>query len=508
MSSFMPRRTPFKIQSNQLRRLLGRAAHTEWGQRFGFSHIAQQSDVIKAYQSQVPIHTYEDLKPFVDRIRAGEEDILWPGKIRHFAISSGTASAGKVIPVSLDMLHMTRKFPLRLIKKYVRTTQSWTTFLGKHLALPGKVEQDPDHPGVLIGEVSGLQSLYAPYIFRKFFRALPPSVTYISNWDSKLRTAVDLTLNQDIRLIAMVPTWAPVFFRLLIERYNEIHRSNISTVGEIWPNLNLYVSAGVALSSYRAILEEQIALPNLHFLEAYGASEGSFSCQTDLEDPAMQLLLDNGVFFEFIRMDDLGSENPERLTIEHVQTNVRYAPVLTTASGLWSYLLGDVIRFTNLSPPKILVAGRTSEMMDVYGEAVFGEEARHAINQACNLTNSLMQEFHVSAIAPHGDTLPAHEWIIEFNRVPQDLKEFLRLLDTSLCDINIHYQIRREGKAFRPPEVVIVPSGTFNAWLITSRGEITSQTKIPRMSNERNIACGVLNHAGEHAQRIQVDEFL
>jgi len=504
----MFRRTPSKIQSSQLRRLLGRASNTEWGKRFRFAHIAQQADVVKAYQSCVPIHTYEDLKPFVDRIRAGEEDILWPGKIRHFAISSGTISEGKIIPVSQDMLQLTRRFPLRLILSYLQMTGSWTTFLGKHLAIPGKIEHDPNYQDVLIGEVSGLQSLFAPYIFDKFLRALPSSVTYISNWDSKLRATVDKTLDQDIRLIVMVPTWAPVFFRLLIQRFNELHGANIRSVGEIWPNLKLYVSAGVALSSYKTILEEQIALPNLHFLEAYGASEGFFSYQTDLEDPAMQLILNNGVFFEFIRMDDLGTEYPERVTIEHVQIDVRYAPVLTTCSGLWSYLLGDVIRFTDLSSPKILVAGRTSEMLDTYGEAVFGEDARDAINKACSLTNSSLQEYHVSAMTPYGEMLPAHEWIIEFNRVPQDREEFIRLLDTSLCEINLHYQIRREGKAFRPPEIVIVPNGTFNAWLITNRGEIKCQTKIPRMSDEREISSGILDHAGQDTQRIRVEEFM
>ena len=503
----MLRLSPLKIQSNQLRRLLGRAAHTEWGKKFGFAHIAQQSDVVKAYQSCVPIHTYDDLKPSIDRIRAGEEDILWPGKIRHFAISSGTASEGKIIPVSHDMLLLTRKLPLWMTIDYLQATGSWSTFLGKHLILPGKIDYDPQYQDVLIGEVSGLLSLYSPYIYTKFFRAIPSSLMRISNWDSKLRAVVDVTMNQDIRVITMVPTWAPVFFRLLIQHYNKIHGVNICSVGEIWPNLKLYISAGVALSSYKSIIEEYIALPDLHFLEAYGASEGTFSYQTDLEDPAMQLLLNHGVFFEFIRMDDLATENPKRFTIEHVQTNVRYAPVLTTSSGLWSYLLGDVIRFTNLSPPKILVAGRTSEMMDVYGEAVFGEEARTAINKACRSTNSILQEYHVSAIGPSGDMPPTHEWIIEFNRVPQDCQAFLRMLDASICKINVHYQFRREGYAFRPPEMVIVPHGTFNAWLIASRGEINCQTKVPRMSDERDIANGILNQAGQSAQRIRIKEF-
>ena len=300
---------------------------------------------------------------------------------------------------------------------------------------------------------------------------------------------------------------ALVLFGLLVERYNELHGTSLQTVGEVWPNLQLYISGGVALSSYRSILEEQIGLPHMHFLEAYGASEGFFSYQTDLRDPAMQLHLNNGVFYEFVRLDELTADNPERVTIANVKTGVRYAPILTTCSGLWAYLLGDVVRFTSTSPHKIMVAGRTSEMIDKYGEAMFGEDARVAINRTCEITNSLVREYHVSAIPPNGIQIPAHEWVLEFSRVPRDCTAFLRSLDSVLCDVNRHYHNRREAKAFGPPELVVVPNGTFNAWLKASKGDIQSQTKVPRMSEERCIADGVLALAGGDARRICVREF-
>lgn len=504
----MNQRAPSKIQTKLLRRLLRRASNTEWGQRFEFSRISRESDVVKAYQSRVPIHTYDDLRPFVNQIRAGAENLLWPGTIKHFAVSSGTASKGKIIPLSEDMLRLNRSFAVTLTLRYLKHSKSIKTLLGKHLTLPGTIEDDPNFPSTLVGEISGLQTLFAPGVFRFFLQAVPSSIAFAPDWDTKLRSVVDQTMGKDIRLVAMAPTWALVVFALLIERYNEVNGTSVKTVGEIWPNLQLYISGGVALSSYRSILEEQIELPSMDFLEVYGASEGFFSYQTDLNDPAMHLHLNNGVFYEFVPLEELESENPTRLTIEHVETGIRYAPILTTCSGLWSYVLGDVIRFTSTSPHKIVVAGRTSEMIDKYGEAVFGEDAHEAINRTCDMTDSLVREYHVSAIPPNGTQTPTHEWLLEFSRIPLDCEGFIRSLDAALCEINRHYQIRREAKAFGPPEIVLVPDGTFNAWLKTSKGQIRSQTKVPRMSDQRNIAEGVLEHAGQDARRIRVEEFM
>ena len=203
----MPRRVPSKIQAKLLRRLLRRASDTDWGRRFEFSRIAQQQDVVQAYQKRVPIHTYDDLKSDVNLTRAGSQNLLWPGKITHFAVSSGTASEGKVIPLSEEMLRLNRKFSVGLAVNYLMTTRSVKTFLGKHLTLPGRIDDDPNYPGTLVGEVSGLQTLFAPGLFRTFLQAVPASTIYASNWDTKLRSIVDQTLDQDIRMVAMAPTW-------------------------------------------------------------------------------------------------------------------------------------------------------------------------------------------------------------------------------------------------------------------------------------------------------------
>ena len=483
---------PVETQTRLLRRLLRRAAPTEWGRRFGFAEAARAPDVAAAYQARVPLHHYDDIRADVERVRRGTVDVMWPGRFTHFAVSSGTTSTGKIIPVSHEMLVKNRRFSVGVGLQYLAATGNTRFLFGKHLTLPGRIEEDPAFPGTVVGEVSGLQAEYAPRFFTHLLQALPNEVAFLPHWEHKLDTIVARTLELDIRLLVMAPTWALVLFKLLLERYNAQRGASATTVGEVWPNMQVFVSGGVALSSYRAVLEQQIGLPHLDFLETYGASEGFFSFQTDLADPAMLLHLDNGVFFEFVPMDEITKENPDRYTIADVEPGVRYAPFLTTCSGLWAYGLGDVVRFTQTFPHKILVAGRTSEMIDKYGEAVFGEEARAALERACRETDAQVRDFHVAPRLADLDHLPAHQWLVEFEKEPESLDAFATVIDGSLQAVNRHYQIRREARAFGPPEIVSLPQGTFYAWLKKTRKTISGQTKVPRLSEERQVADGVL----------------
>ena len=492
-------KNPIGTQTRLLRRLLRQAANTEWGQRFGFAELARAPEVVAAYQARVPLHRYEDLRPDVERIRQGATDVMWPGGFKHFAVSSGTASAGKIIPVSHEMLLKNKRFSVMVGLQYLAVTNSPRFLFGKHLALPGRIEEDPNFPGTLIGEVSGLQAEYAPKFFKYLLQAIPNDIAFLPNWEHKLDTIVARTMDLDVRMVVMAPTWALVLFKLLVRRYNETHDTTATTVGEVWPNLQLFISGGVALSSYRALLEEQIGLPTMRFLETYGASEGFFSFQTDLADPAMLLHLNNGVFFEFVRMEELNEENPSRYTIADVEPDVRYAPFLTTCSGLWAYRLGDVVRFTQTAPHKILVAGRTSEMIDKYGEAIFGEEAREALERACRTTGAQVRDFHVAPCPVSLDHLPGHQWLVEFEQTPGSLTTFAATIDAYLQEVNRHYQIRREAQAFEAPDLVALPQGTFYAWLKQTKKAISGQTKVPRMSEERKIADGILALAGNIA---------
>lgn len=483
---------PAGTQERVLRDLLTRAADTEWGRRFDFRRLAASTDVVAAYQARVPLHDYETIRSDVDRIRRGAQDVVWPGRFKHFAVSSGTASAGKIIPVSREMLESNRSFGVAVGLNYLRRTGNVAFLLGKHLTLPGRIEDDADHPGTVVGEVSGLQAEFTPAIFKYLLQAVPNHVAFLPNWEHKLRAIAERTVGMDVRSLVMAPTWSLVFFRELIRLYNERRGRDVSTVGEIWPRLQLFISGGVPLASYRELLQETIGLPGLHFLETYGASEGFFSYQSELDDPSMLLHLDNGVFYEFVRMDELGDPKAMRFTIADVEPEVRYGLFVSTCSGLWSYGVGDVVRFTQKAPLKIVVAGRTSEVIDRYGEAVFGEEARAALASACERTGARVRDFHLAPQPAARERPPSHQWLVEFEREPDDWESFVHAIDAHLMDVNRHYQIRREARAFGRPDVVSVPRGTFYAWLKSTKGRISGQTKMPRMSEERDIADGVL----------------
>ena len=492
---------PVGTQQRLLRRLLRTAADTEWGRRYGFAQIAEAPDVTSAYQARVPLHDYDDLRSDARRIRAGAEDVTWPGRMTHFAVSSGTASEGKVIPLSQQSLTATRRFSIGAGLHYLAEQRGDPSFLfGKHLTLPGRIAEDPDFPGTVVGEVSGLVAEQAPSYFQNLLQAVPNEVAFLPDWNRKLKTIARRTAAMDVRLLVMAPTWALVLFDELLDAHERRTGRRAETVAEVWPNLQVFISGGVTLSSYRALLDKRLGKPRgrpVDFMETYGASEGFFSFQTDLDDPAMLLHLDGEVFYEFVPLDQNGAdEDPQRLTIAEVETGVRYAMIVTNASGLWAYRIGDVVRFTSLFPHKIRVAGRTSEMIDRYGEAVFGEEARAAVQAACQAAGARMTDFH---LAPHPkagteEALPSHQWLVEFEDgvAAPDADAFARVLDEHLQTVNRHYQIRREAEAFGPPEVAVLPPGTFYRWLRREKERVTGQTKVPRMSEERDVAEGVL----------------
>lgn len=494
------RKRPVEVQERLLRRLLEKAASTDWGRRHGFSQLLAERDIVHAYQRRMPLHTYEDVRADVERVRRGEADVLWAGRQRHFAVSSGTASAGKLIPLSREMLSANKSFSVAAGLNYLIQSGNPSFVFGKHLTLPGRIEESKEYPGNLVGEVSGLQAEHAPKFFSALLQAVPNEISFLPNWENKLRAVADHTMDQDIRLMVMVPTWGLVFFETLIERYNERHQTNVSTVAEIWPRLQVFMSGGVALRSYKNLIEDAIGKPDLDFVETYGASEGFFSFQDDLEDPAMLLHLDNGVFYEFVPMDRMNEPDPPRLSIGEVEPEVRYAMYVSTCSGLWAYNVGDVIRFTRTDPYRIVVAGRTTEMVDRFGEAVFGEEARAAVRIASEATGARVLDFHLAPRLPDRHRLPSHEWLIEFETQPADTAAFARHIDDYLQQVNRHYQIRREARAFEMPIITSLPRGAFYRWLKEAKGQVSGQTKVPRMSEERAIADRVLELNGVSTQ--------
>lgn len=485
---------PGTTQRELLRRLLTKASSTEWGRRYDYENIAGEPDVVRAYQQVVPLTSYEDMRPYVDRLRDGDTDILWPGTVKYFAASSGTTSAGRIIPVSSEMLASNRRFALTVIANYLAGTRNLGILLGRHLSLPGWIQDDRPALGTRIGQISAILAESSAALTIPW-RALDRHLGLIGDWEQKMAAIADHTMGQDIRMIVIAPSWCQVLFRLVIER-KAAKTGKRERIGDIWPNLRTIVTGGVALSGYRDILTHYIGERSVDLVETYGASEGFISFQNDLDDPAMLVHLDNGVFFEFVPVDELGSENPARLTVDQVEKGVRYAPHVTSNSGLWSYCLGDVVRFTSLDPHKLVVVGRTVDMLDKYGEAVFGEEARDALNAACKRSDVSVLQYHVTHTPPDVEQTPAHNWLIEFERPPSDLDRFAAILDEELRQKGHHYDDRREGMAFDRPVITSLEPGTFFGWLEQSGKRVTVQTKVPAMSEERDFADDVLAFAG------------
>lgn len=477
---------PVETQDRVLRDLLRTASETEWGIRLGFADIFRETDVTAAYRSAVPLHNYETIRDDVDRIRRGVPDVLWPGRCTDFAVSSGTASAGKIIPVSRETIAANRRFSMGTMYNYVASTGRTDFLFGKFLSLPGRIHEDPNHPGTWLGQISGLQVRYAPRFVTRFLQAVDDDTIYMASWEDKLREVVRQTITTDVRSIATVPTWLLLLYEMLMEEHERLTGTKPETVRDVWPNLSLVFTGGVALSGYRAVLEEQTGAGAVDVIETYGASEGFFAFQLDPSDRDMALHLDNGIYYEFVELDG-ADDGRRRLSIADVRPDVRYQMFVTTASGLWAYEVGDVVKFTSVEPYRIVVAGRTNEMLDGYGEALFGDEARDALNEACETTGARFVDYHISPLPLVRHGRPAHQWLVEFEREPDDTKHFVRVIDDRLKRVNMHYQIRREV-ALAAPEIVSLRRGTFYDWLDATRSEVSAQSKVPRMSEGRAIA--------------------
>ncbi|MEW5845105.1 MAG: GH3 auxin-responsive promoter family protein [Bacteroidota bacterium] len=470
------RKYPFEVQRDVLLELLKQGARTEYGNRYGFDSIK----TIDEYQKRVPIVDYETIKPYIERLRQGEERLLWPSDIRWFAKSSGTTqSKSKFIPVSNEALENCHFRGARdVLAIYMNLYPENNLFSGKGLTLGGSHQVDNFNMNSFYGDLSAILIENEPW-WAEFIRTPSQKVALIPDWEEKLEKLTHETLNENVTSLAGVPSWNLVMIKHLLSYTGK------SNLLEIWPNLELFMHGGVSFAPYREQFQKIIPSPNMHYMETYNASEGFFAIQDDPTSDSMLLMLDYGIFYEFIPLDELSSSNPKALTVADVEVGKNYAMVISTNSGLWRYLIGDTVTFTSKTPHKIKITGRTRHFINVFGEEVIIDNAERALEKACKATGALVAEYTAAPVFMKTDRKGCHEWLIEFEKQPSSIDEFARVLDATLCEVNSDYEAKRaKNVTLDFPIVNAAAKGTFFEWM-RQRGKLGGQNKVPRLSNTR-----------------------
>lgn len=467
---------PDRAQAKVFDTLLTGAEGTEWGKQYDFASIHNLND----FRTRFPVQDYDSLKPYIDRIMMGEQSLLWNTPISWFAKSSGTTSdKSKFIPVSklsLDECHF--KGGRDVIAMYLHNNPNSRLFTGKTLLMGGSHQINKLNEHAKFGDVSAVMMQNMPLLSRY---AMTPSldIALMDEWESKIEAMAEHTLNKNVTSIAGVPTWTIVLIRRLFELTGK------SDLKEIWPNLELYIHGGVSFNPYRKQFDALINSTNMNYVETYNASEGFFAFQDRLGSDEMLLMPDYGILYEFIPMEEFDKEYPKTLLLTEVELNKNYAVVISTNAGLWRYKIGDTIRFTSKDPYRIQVSGRVKHFINAFGEEVIVDNSDKAIAEACSQTNATVIEYTAAPIYIEGNNKGGHEWIIEFGQLPDNIDNFIQILDKTLQSINSDYEAKRhKNLALNMPLVHIAKQGVFYDWL-KSKGKLGGQHKIPRLSNDR-----------------------
>jgi hypothetical protein len=478
------RQYPFNVQQDTFEQLIEKAIDTEWGK----NHQYQSIQSIKDFQSLAPLQTYDEVKPYVDRLRQGEQDLLWPGEIKWFAKSSGTTSdKSKFIPVSKDSLEKCHfRGGKDILAIYTNNYPESNLFKGKGLTLGGSHKIDNYSNQSYYGDLSAILIENLPF-WTEFIRTPSQQVALLDKWEEKLEKITAEVINENVTSLAGVPSWNLVMIKYILEHTGK------SNLLELWPNLELFIHGGVSFTPYREQFAKLCPSPNMHYLEAYNASEGFFAIQDDPNDLGMLLMLDYGIFYEFIPMDEFGKPDAKALTIEEVEKGVNYAIVISTNSGLWRYIIGDTVKFTSLYPHRLIITGRTKHFINVFGEEVIVDNAEKALEVACHKTSAVIKEYTAAPIFMSENEKGAHEWVIEFEVSPKNLDEFSYYLDNALQNVNSDYEAKRyKSITLDKPKINAAPNGTFFKWL-EQKGKLGGQNKVPRLSNSRKYVEELLN---------------
>ena len=467
---------PVETQEETLYRLLAKAAKTEWGTKFKYSSIIS----VKEYQSRFPVQTYEDIIPYVERLRKGESDLLWPGEIKWFAKSSGTTSTkSKFIPMSREALedcHYRAAKDILVI--YTMQKPDTRIFSGKSLTLGGSHRMNQFSNDSLYGDLSAILIENAPF-WVDIIRTPKQKIALLEDFEEKLNLITKSTVNENVTSISGVPSWYLVLIKQILSFTGK------SNLLDVWPNLEVFFHGGISFTPYRDQYKKLIAGDQMNYMETYNASEGFFGIQDDPLSRDMLLMLDYGIFYEFIPTDKLSSVSPPVYTIAEVEKGVNYAIIISTNGGLWRYMMGDTIVFSHLHPYRFRISGRTKHFINVFGEEIIVDNADKAIESACKATNAVIGEYTAGPVFMNTVSKGSHEWIIEFEKAPSDLTIFINVLDDTLKSVNSDYEAKRfKDLNLVMPVIRSVPIGTFNKWL-KSKNKLGGQNKVPRLSNSR-----------------------
>ena len=469
---------PLETQKKVFHYLLEMGKSTAWGEKFGFRGI----NSIKEFQEKVPLSHYEDIFPWINRALKGEKNVLWPGEVLYFSKSSGTTNdKSKFIPVSKESLEDTHYEAGRdMLALYYSINPDSQLFSGKNLSIGGSHSRNPQNPKAIMGDISAMLIENMPFYY-ELFRSPSKEVALMSEWEAKIDRMAKEAMSDNITGIGGVPTWTLV----LIKRIFELSGNTSGNLLDIWPNLELFCHGGVDFSPYRKQFEALIPSSQMHYLNIYNASEGFFSVQDQKDNAEMLLLLDHGIFYEFIPLEEIDDDQPTCLTLDEVKEGPIYALVITTNGGLWRYIIGDTVRFTDTNPFRISIAGRTKHFINAFGEELMMENASAAISAACQKTGASVGDFTAAPVYLTAGQKGCHEWLIEFDIPPENLALFSRVLDETLQLKNSDYEAKRYKElALVAPIVRIVPKGTFYNWL-RKKGKLGGQNKVPKLSNSR-----------------------
>ena len=464
---------PHTAQRKTFDYLIRKAKTTEFGRDHGFDKISNY----KEFQDSVPVRDYEGLRPYVEKMLAGNPSVLWPGKPLYYAKTSGTTSGVKFIPLTKESMPTHIVAARDALLNYIHETGNADFVSGKQIFLQGSPVLNKKQ-GNVIGRLSGIVAHYVPKYLQKS-RMPSWDTNCIEDWETKVDAIVKETLPEDMTLIAGIPSWVQMYFEKLIEHTDQ-------PIGKIFPNFSLFVYGGVNYEPYRPMFEKLIG-KKVDSVELFPASEGFFAYQDQQKDKGLLLLLNNEIFYEFIKADEFGEENPKRYTLGAVEMGVNYVLILSSSAGLWAYNIGDTVRFVSLDPYRLVVTGRVKHFISAFGEHVIGKEVETAMQLACNDSQVQVKEFTVAPQIDPKEGLPYHEWFIEFENPPENLEDFAKKLDQSMQEQNVYYEDLIKGSVLKTLVISPVAHGGFQQYM-KSIGKLGGQNKVPRLSNDRKIA--------------------